>query len=142
MTSDSEQIHHAIESGAFGVRAVRRPTSFSQRVSRRLQRRFGERGYIAVTTAIVLPLMLISLAGATDAVYYYARVIEIQRAADTAALAGVVRMPRTIDAQRVALETAKRNGFEHGVDGVKVVAEPPSDTNRRLGVTVEDNVVH
>jgi hypothetical protein len=135
---------------ARGTRVVLRPVSRSARTKHRLKnpqrgpagfvrRRVSEQGYVLVTTVIILPLMVIALAAATDATYYYSRVIELQRAADTAALAGVVRMPRTVDASRVALETAKRNGFEHNHEGVTVTAEPPADTNRRLAVTVKDD---
>jgi Flp pilus assembly protein TadG len=125
-----------------GVRAVARtkPTRRA-RWRARVEARHGERGYIMVTTVIMLPLLLILVSAATDVTYYYSKTVEIQRIADTSALAGVVRMPNLPDAQNVAYEVAVRNGMQNANAGVTVTAEAPTGTNRRLKVTVRDTRV-
>ncbi len=123
----------------FGIRAVERSKSYRRsRLLDRIARRRSERGYIMVTTVIMLPLLLILVSAATDVTYYYSKTVEIQRIADTAALAGVVRMPNLPDAQNVAYEVAVRNGMQNGHQGVTVAANAPIGTNRRLQVTVRD----
>ncbi len=125
-----------------GFRSVqrRKPTRRSRLVAR-LERRRHERGYIMVTTVIMLPLLLILVSAATDVTYYYSKTVEMQRAADTAALAGVVRMPNLPDAQNVAYEVAVRNGYQNTNGGVTVAANAPVGTNRRLQVTIRDTKV-
>lgn len=122
-----------------GIRSVQRtkPTRRS-RLRARVDRSGNERGYIMVTTVIMLPLLLVLVSAATDVTYYYSKTVEIQRAADTAALAGVVRMPNLPDAQNVAYEVAVRNGLQNGNGGVTVTANAPVGTNRRLQVTIRD----
>ena len=124
------------------VRTVqRRKQSRRGRFIARIEQRRHERGYIMVTTVIMLPLLLILVSAATDVTYFYSKTVEIQRAADTAALAGVVRMPNLPDAQNVAYEVAVRNGLQNANAGVTVVAEAPEGTNRRLKVTIRDTKV-
>jgi hypothetical protein len=86
-----------------------------------LRRRCGEdRGYAVIMTALLLvPLM--GFAGfAVDVGAWYARASELQRAADAAALAGVVWQPDFTTAEAAARAEASRNGFTHGVDGIEV----------------------
>jgi Flp pilus assembly protein TadG len=123
---------------SIGVRTITRQQSRRFAVSRRIAARRNEKGYVLVTTAIVLPLLLMCVALATDATYYYARGVELQKIADSAALAGVVRMPRVNDATRIALEVAKRNGTENGINDITVAAAPPVGSNTQLRVTVRD----
>jgi Flp pilus assembly protein TadG len=123
------------------IRVVERPLSRRARLRTRAVKRFGEQGYIAVTTAILMPVLIVCLAMATDATYYYSRVVQIQRAADASSLAGVTRMPREVEARKTALDVAKRNGYENGESGISIEAKPPSNTNRRLTVKVTDTDV-
>ncbi len=129
-------------SASTGIRSVQRKkaTRRSRLVARIMGRR-DERGYIMVTTVIMLPLLLVLVSAATDVTYYYSKTVEIQRIADTAALAGVVRMPNLPDAQNVAYEVALRNGLQNGEGGVSVTSNAPVGTNRRLQVTVRDSRV-
>jgi hypothetical protein len=87
-------------------------------------RRFGskasEKGYILALSALLLIPMLAFTGFATDVGAWYARASRMQRAADAASLAGVVWQPNFSTATNVARETATRNGFTNGVDGVTV----------------------
>ncbi len=71
-----------------------------------------EGGYVMAMTALLLvPLMLFS-AFAVDVGAWYLEAQQAQRAADAAALAGVVWMPNFPVAEQVAVDAARRNGFE------------------------------
>lgn len=98
----------------------------------------GEPGYILVTFALMLvPLMLI--AGLSiDVGSWYSRASDIQKAADAAALAGVVWLPDEDLAEQYALEAAARNGFVPGGD-ISITVAPVGD--RQLRVTIEDTAV-
>ena len=95
-----------------------------------------ERGYVLVTFALLLVPLLLMAGLAIDVGSWYNRASNIQKAADAAALAGVVWLPDVATARSYALAAAKRNGFENGVDGVSVTVAPVSDT--RLRVTIRD----
>ncbi len=74
---------------------------------------------LALTTLLLIPLLL--FAGfATDLGSWYYTASKVQRAADAAALAGVVWLPDEDAAVDAAREAAAHNGYEHGVDGVTV----------------------
>lgn len=91
-----------------------------------------------VVTALVLPLLIMSVAFVVDVSMFFFKSIQVQRAADSAALAGVTRMPRVVDARKLAIDIAKRNGYQDGINGVTIVVEPPADTNKRLRVSITD----
>ena len=75
-------------------------------------RRRDEHGYVlALTALIILPLLLIS-AMAVDYGGWYSQGARMQRAADAAALAGVVWLPDLATATTVAQSTAKANGYD------------------------------
>ena len=85
------------------------------------QRRRRDEGYTMVMTALLLVPLMLFAALAVDVGGFYTRAHEVQRAADAASLAGVVWMPDDYDqAVTVARATARRNGFNHGVNGVTV----------------------
>lgn len=96
-------------------------------------------GYAVILTALMLvPLM--GFAGfAVDVGAWYARASELSRAADAAALAGVVWQPDFATAEAAARAEAARNGFTHGVDGIEVNVTD-SGTNE-LQVEIIDNDV-
>jgi hypothetical protein len=98
-----------------------------------------EPGFVMVVTAIVFPILIMSVAFVVDVSMFFFKSVQVQRAADAAALAGVTRMPRTADAVKLAKDIAKRNGYQNNVDNVSVVIAPPADTNKRLKVTIVDN---
>lgn len=95
-------------------------------------------GYAAVLTALVLvPLM--GFAGfAVDVGAWYSRASSIQRAADAAALAGVVWQPDIAQAEAAARAEAARNGFTHGVDGITVKVTDSADNQLEVEIIDSD----
>jgi hypothetical protein len=88
------------------------------------KRRFGskasEKGYILAMSALLLVPLLAFTGFATDVGAWYARASRMQRAADAAALAGVVWQPNFSVATTNARNTAERNGFVDGEDGIEI----------------------
>ena len=83
--------------------------------------------------------MLIFAAFTVDFGSWYTRSAEIKRAADAAALAGVVWMPEFDQAQQYALAAAAKNGFVNGQNNITVSVEDVPNNNRQLKVTIRDN---
>src|SRR5262245_22318992 len=99
----------------------------------------GERGYVLIMSALLM-LPLLAFAGfAIDVGSWYTYANKMQRAADAAALAGVVWMPNDEKAEQVALETAKANGFDDAASDIVVTVTPVG--NRRLRVYIHDTNV-
>lgn len=110
--------------------------------------RTEEGGFVLVTTSLFLIVLMAMAAFAIDLGAWYSRAGQLQRAADSAALAGVVYMPNNLArARAVALETAERNGFADSDPGlnpakeIDVVVEEVPDVAQRLRVTIHDRVV-
>lgn len=102
--------------------------------ARTLSRR--ERGYVmAMFGLLLVPILLLS-GLAVDVGSWYDRAAQIRKAADAAALAGVVWLPDEGQASAAALAAAQRNGFTNGVDGITVTVTPRSD--KRLNVSITD----
>ena len=95
-----------------------------------------ERGIALIMTSIVLiPLMFFAAFG-VDLASWYARISEIQRAADAAALAGAVWMPNFGKAQTEAQDSLRSNGIVHLQDDMVVVIERgATPTSLRVSVT-------
>jgi len=91
------------------------------------QRFREERGYAVIMTSLVLvPLM--GFAGfAVDVGAWYARASAIQRAADAAALAGVVWQPDFASAEAAAIAEARRNGFDNADPNITVTVTDEGD---------------
>jgi putative Flp pilus-assembly TadE/G-like protein len=92
-------------------------------------------------TLVIVALLLVPLLGFTglvsDVAWYEVNLMRIQRAADAAALAGVVYLPGNVaGAQTAAQQEAAKNGYTNGVGGVTVTATPEALNNRILGVTI------
>jgi hypothetical protein len=103
------------------------------------RRRRGDEGYTMVMTALLLVPLMLFAALAVDVGGFYTRAHEVQRAADAASLAGVVWMPDDYDqAVIVARATARRNGFNHGVNGVTVAVNRVTGQPRQLEVVITD----
>lgn len=111
------------------------------------KRAHDERGFVMVWTAISLVVLMAMAGFAVDIGAWYSRAGRIQRAADAAALAGVVYMPSNLPrARAVALETAARNGFTDpnpnaAGDEVDITVEPVTGAQNRLRVTITDHEV-
>jgi hypothetical protein len=98
----------------------------------------GERGYVLALTALLI-IPLLGVTGlAVDLGAWYARAAQIQRAADAAALAGVVYLPDESAARLRAREVAAQNGFPHGVNGITVDVRRGGVQNNELIVTIHD----
>jgi Flp pilus assembly protein TadG len=92
-------------------------------------------------TLVIVALMITVLLGftglVTDVAWYEVNLMRIQRAADAAALAGVVYLPNNVaGAQLAASQEASKNGFTDNGTTVRVIATPEALNNRILGVTV------
>ncbi|HZP27345.1 MAG TPA: pilus assembly protein TadG-related protein [Acidimicrobiia bacterium] len=112
-------------------------TKIRERLMRR--RAESERGFIMVTTALLTTMLLLFAGLAVDLGSWDTRAAEIKRAADAAALAGVVWMPDFNKAQQVALDTAQKNGFTNGQNNITVSVQQVANNNRRLQVTITDS---
>ena len=101
--------------------------------------RRDEQGIVLVYFALCLVVLLAAASFSVDLGAWYVRSQQIQRAADAAALAGVVWMPDNFaKAQQVALSTARANGFVNGVNGITVTVTPDPVYSHRLDVTITD----
>ncbi|WCO68877.1 pilus assembly protein TadG-related protein [Iamia majanohamensis] len=120
---------------------VRHHRAASRLATTEWSRRRRQGGYILVKFALLLiPLML--MAGLSiDVGYWYNRTSDLQKAADAAALAGVVWLPDVDEAKTQARAAATRNGFTNGVDGITVQVEKVAGTTRQLRVTIADPAV-
>lgn len=100
--------------------------------------RRDERGFVLVFISGSLSLLLLSAGLAVDLGSWYRESAHLQRAADAAALAGVVYMPNDfVQASTVATATLAKNGVVDGVNNM-VVAISPDPNPHRLKVCVKD----
>ena len=95
----------------------------------------GERGFVAIVFAIVLPVLL-GLAGlAVDAAYLRQINVKMKAAADAGAMAGAIAVKQDPAVTQATVETRARAdtarlGYTHGTDGVTVtVNRPPASGN-------------
>jgi hypothetical protein len=93
-------------------------------------------GQIIVVFALMLTVLIGMVGIAIDTTYAWRNALQVQRAADAAAMAGVVYMPSRLDQATVrANAIALSNGYASGV----TVAPNPTDT-RQLDVTITASV--
>jgi hypothetical protein len=104
----------------------------------RRSRRRGERGIAIMMTALLLIPLMVFAAFGVDLASWYARISQLQKAADAAALAGAVWMPNLGRATTEATASLGSNGIVSGSNGMVVVIEPGS-TPTSLRVTVTDS---
>lgn len=91
----------------------------------------SEHGAVLPLVGIMLTLLLGLSAFATDLGWFYLNANRAQRAADAAALAGVLYMPAEFatTASSTALQVATANGFTDGVDGATVTPSRVKDVS-------------
>ena len=113
-----------------------------RRVLRRL-RRDRERGATLVMFVAALSILVGAAAFAVDLGWIYFQGVRVQRAAEAAALAGVVHMPlpsgelfATSDAVDAAVDIAEKNGYAPA----QVTAEEVPSHPNRLRIEVDDTV--
>jgi len=92
-------------------------------------------------TFVIVALMVVALLGftglVTDVAWYEVNLIRIQRAADAAALAGVVYLPGNIaTARSAAQQESSKNGFTDNGTTTIVTAVPEALNNRILKTSV------
>ncbi|HEY4634466.1 MAG TPA: pilus assembly protein TadG-related protein, partial [Candidatus Limnocylindrales bacterium] len=101
----------------------------------------GSRGQVAVIFAGAVLLFALLCAAVVDLSWYWTNNLRMQRAADAAALAGVVFLPGDpTSATNVARAEAVKNGFTNGSGGVVVTPSQDPSNPRRLRVTISGPV--
>jgi len=98
----------------------------------------AEQGFVSVFAAVLIPVLLVFVAYTVDYGSFYVRSAQLKRAADAAALAGVVWMPEFDEAQQYALAAAARNGFVDGQNNISVSVQQVANNDRQLTVTITD----
>src|ERR1700716_3701355 len=97
-----------------------------------------ERGQTLVIVALVMTILLGFAGLALDVAWYELNLVRIQRAADAAALAGVVYLPRKpTGAIHAAIAEATKNGYANGTGGVSVVPRRDPINTSMLDVTIQ-----
>jgi hypothetical protein len=117
------------------------------RIKDLVKSRLDERGAILVLSAMALVVIMGMAAFAVDYGWLAYNRLEVRKAAEAAALAGVVHMPLPgsatwgagADAYDTAIDVAGRNGYANGVDGATVA---PSETSspHQVKVTITDEI--
>jgi Putative Flp pilus-assembly TadE/G-like len=104
-------------------------------------RNLGERGQIVVIFAGAIIAFVALSAIVIDVSWYWSNSLRMQRAADAAALAGVVFLPGD---PNLAISTARleatKNGYTDGSNGVSVTPSVDPQNSRRIRVTVSGPV--
>src|SRR5437773_8282941 len=101
-----------------------------------------QRGQVLVIVAVMIVALLGFTGLVTDVAWYEVNLMRIQRAADAAALAGVVYLPTNVaGAQNAALQESSKNGFANGQNGVTVTAAPEGLNNLILGRLLQRRVL-
>lgn len=80
----------------------------------------GDSGYVFAMMGLLMIPLVVMTAFAIDLGSWYAQGQRMQRVADAASLAGVVWAQTPTQWDTVARDTASRNGYTDGVDGVSV----------------------
>lgn len=112
------------------------PGSRDGATPRREARRWS-RGQILVLFTMSITLFLLVSALVIDVAWYWASSLRVQRAADAAALAGVVYLPGNLPQGVTAAKAAiTSNGYTDGTAGVRLTAIQDPDNERKMDVTL------
>lgn len=100
-----------------------------------------EAGVALPFVAMMMVVLLALSALAVDLGWMYLNATRAQRAADAAALGGVINMPTDFPQAAVdAIAIANANGFDNNADGTEVVVEGVPEQQHQLRVTVRDEI--
>ncbi len=100
-------------------------------------RALRERGQMLALFTLTIFVLTGITALAVDVSWYWANTLKVQRAADSAALAGVVWLPgQPSSAYATARDQAAKNGYTDTVGGVAITALKDGTNPRRLNVTI------
>jgi hypothetical protein len=106
-------------------------------VERSRVHRDRSRGQVLVIFAGAVFLLMALMALVIDVSWYWANTLKVQRAADSAALAGAVWLPGdATSAATTARTEAKKNGYTNGSGGVTVTPTQDTTDPRQLDVSV------
>jgi hypothetical protein len=104
-------------------------------------RKGGDRGAALALVAVSMVVLLGMAAFGSDLGWFYLNASRIQRAADAAALGGVIWLPgQPGSADATALDIALRNGYDDSLADVEVLPVPVAGEPNKLRVTVRDIV--
>ena len=107
------------------------------RGSTRFRSRARERGQVVVLFAGAVFALVALCAVVVDVAWYWTNNLRMQRAADAAALAGVVWLPsKPQTAYNVARAEAAKNGYTDGAGGVTITPVVDASNKQRLKVTI------
>ena len=107
--------------GCHGDRTPDTATDAARAGARRTSKSRSQRGQILVIFAGAMIALMALCAVVVDVAWYWTNNLRMQRAADAAALAGVVWLPGNQGrATTAARDEAAKNGYTNGVDGVVV----------------------
>ncbi len=114
------------------------PTGTPESASRATQSTDSRsRGQIFVIFAFLLTILIGFSAMVVDIAWIWANELKVQRAADAAALAGVVHLPGQVAlAEGDAWDEARKNGYRNGFDGVVVTPGQDPGNARRMTVRI------
>ena len=100
-----------------------------------------DRGAALMLVGSSLLLLMGMAAFGTDLAWFYLNSARIQRAADAAALGGVVYLPGDpTEAYAAAVRVATQNGYTDSVEAAQVMPERIPDQPTQLKVTISDTV--
>ena len=95
------------------------------------------RGQVLVIFAFLLTILVGFSAMVIDISWIWANELRVQRAADAAALAGVVHLPGQVNQARGdAFDEARKNGYRNGFGGVVVIPSQDAGNPRRMVVSI------
>jgi uncharacterized membrane protein len=127
-----------LRAGINRIRAIAGADPLDDKAS--LRGELKQAGQIVVIFTLMLTVLIGLIGIAIDTTYAWRESLRVQRAADSAALAGVVYMPGALTtAQDTARDAATRNGYPV-VTGVTVVTPAPATNPRELDVTITTQV--
>jgi len=113
------------------------PTMIRTRPGQTPRRSRASRGQIVVIFAAAAIVFIGLIAIVVDVSWFWANSLRMQRAADAAALAGVIDLPgNEAGAIVLARAEAAKNGFTNGTGGVVVTPWQDPTNSRRLRVTI------
>ncbi len=114
-----------------------RPLDRARRSTATARHRVAARGQMLVLFAVSIFVLTGITAIVVDVSWYWANSLRVQRAADAAALAGVVWLPgNPSTAYSTAQDEAVKNGYDDGIGGVVVTPLQDASNKRRLSVTI------
>jgi len=123
-------MHHRLD-------LLHRPSASMSDRPPRGARRASDKGQVVVIFAMSIVMFTLMCAVVVDLAWYWTNNLRMQRAADAAALAGVVWLPGDpSQAYATARAEASKNGYTDGVDGISVTPVQDPANARRLKVVI------